>query len=412
MAIPFFSIDLKTRDFFSIIKNIILPFNKYKLENKLKKKLSSRYPNKFISLLPSGRLGFYLTLKYLFKPNDLIIFSSMSFPLYIKIAKQLGIRVKLIDISDKDLNINYENFNQIDKNCKGMVVTHLFGNPCEIGKIKKFCDEKKIILIEDCAQSFDSNFEGIETGNFGVAGIISTSLLKIPTTLSGGILVTSSETLYKNTEQWMEKNLSNNFFDKLKLFVKIFIFILNSYPKIYSLLSDKIFFFLKKYNPRIYRKILYSGMGMKDNLFNPKERPHLSKYQIAIGLSQIERCTEMTSLRRKNSQSLQEILSNSKNIQVINNHSDNNWNHQYFVIKIKNNFQKVLNEVFNQGIHIMDENVWDCSAYNFDIENKESKFEITKNYDGALIRIQNNSFLNDKQIEHIAKVIKSCADAK
>ena len=38
MAIPFFSIDLKTRDFFSIIKNIVLPFNKYKLENKLKHK--------------------------------------------------------------------------------------------------------------------------------------------------------------------------------------------------------------------------------------------------------------------------------------------------------------------------------------------------------------------------------------
>ena len=78
MAIPFFSIDLKTKDFFLIIKNIIFPFNKKKLEDKLKEKLSLRYPNKFISLLPSGRL-FYLTIKYLFKPNDLIIFSSMSF---------------------------------------------------------------------------------------------------------------------------------------------------------------------------------------------------------------------------------------------------------------------------------------------------------------------------------------------
>ena len=87
-------------------------------------------------------------------------------------------------------------------------------------------------------------------------------------------------------------------------------------------------------------------------------------------------------------------------------------NHQYFVIKIKNDFQKVLNKVFNQGIHVMDENVWDCSAYNFEIENQGSKFEITKNYDGALLRIQNNSFLNHKQIEHIAKVIKSCADGK
>ena len=49
---------------------------------------------------------------------------------------------------------------------------------------------------------------------------------------------------------------------------------------------------------------------MKNNTFDPKERPHLSKYQIAIGLSQIERCEEMTYVRRKNSQYLQQILSN------------------------------------------------------------------------------------------------------
>ena len=63
---------------------------------------------------------------------------------------------------------------------------------------------------------------------------------------------------------------------------------------------------------------------MKNNTFDPKERPHLSKYQIAIGLSQIERCEEMTYVRRKNSQYLQQILSNSNNIKVINDHSTNN----------------------------------------------------------------------------------------
>ena len=68
-------------------------------------------------------------MKFLFKPNDLVIFSSMSFPLYIKIAKQLNLRVKLIDVSKSDLNINIELLNNINDNCKGIVVTHLFGNP-------------------------------------------------------------------------------------------------------------------------------------------------------------------------------------------------------------------------------------------------------------------------------------------
>ena len=70
----------------------------------------------------------------------------MSFPLYIKIALQLKLRVKLIDVNEKDLNINTEFLKDIDE-IKGLVVTHLFGNPCEINKSKKYV-MKKITLIK------------------------------------------------------------------------------------------------------------------------------------------------------------------------------------------------------------------------------------------------------------------------
>lgn len=405
MAIPFFSIDLSTKDYFRLIINILNPFNKKKLLNKLKEKISTRFPNRYISILPSGRLGFYLTMKFLFKPNDLVIFSSMSFPLYIKIAKQLKIRVKLIDVSEHDLNINVNLLDNIDDECKGLVVTHLFGNPCEIKKIQDICKKKNIKLIEDCAQSFDSKYDGIDTGNFGDVGIISTSLLKIPTTLSGGIIITKDKKFNDQVCEWVEKNLNNDYIKKLKLFVKISLFIINSYPIFYSLLSDKIFSFLKNFNPRIYRKILYSGMGMKNIVFDPKERPNLTKFQLAIGISQIDRCKFMTEKRQKNSQYLQSKFKNLKNIKVINDHFKEGWNHQYFVIHIKDKFEKRVNKIFDSGIHAMDENVWDCRKYNFEIENINSNFEITEKYNKSLLRIQNNSFLSKKDIDKITNTV-------
>lgn len=406
MAIPFFSIDLTLKEYLIILRDLIVQPNKKPIEKEIKKELSKRFPNKFISLLPSGRLGFYLTLKNLFKANDLVIFSSMSFPLYIKIALQLKLKVKLIDIDEKDLNIDLDNLKNIDlTDCKGIVVTHLFGNPCQIEEIKKICDEKNIILIEDCAQSFDSKFNGIHTGNYGDAGIISTSLLKIPTTLSGGILVTSNNNLYQETEKWIKENLSNDLIEKIKLLFKTLIFILNSYPLIYSILSDKVFSLLRNYNPRIYRKILYSGMGVKNSVFNPKERPNLSRYQLSVGLSQIRRSEEMLFKRRENSKYLQKKLEKNKNIRVINNHYNNEWNHQYFVIQIKKNFNLINEKIFKDGIHAMDENVWNCTKYNFNFENKDANFKITNYYDGSLLRIQNNSFLKKNQIKKIAKII-------
>ena len=69
MAIPFFSLDLKLGDFVLIIKDIFLPHDKKGHEKKLKELLKDRYPDKYISILPSARLGFYLSLKFLLKKD-------------------------------------------------------------------------------------------------------------------------------------------------------------------------------------------------------------------------------------------------------------------------------------------------------------------------------------------------------
>ncbi len=53
----------------------------------------------------------------------------------------------------------------------------------------------------------------------------------------------------------------------------------------------------------------------------------------------------------------------------------------------------------------MDENVWNCSKYNFNIINNNQSFKNTSKVDGKLLRIQNNSFLNLKKIDQISEVI-------
>ena len=404
MSIPFFSIDLNFKDIFNLAKNIIFPFNKEKSKLEIEKILTKRFPDKNVVLLPSARLGFYLSLKNFFKENDEIIFSSMSFPLYVKIAKQLDLKIILVDVLEKDLNIDVSKIEEkINKNTKAIIATHLFGYPCEIEKIKNICKKHNLLLIEDCAQSFNSKIKNIETGNFGDVGITSTSLLKIPTTLSGGILISKNKELVNKVNEWQEINLKNNMSLKFKLFIKVILSILNSYPKIYSMLSDKIFNFLFKYNPKIYRKILYSGMGVKELKYDPLERPKLLKYQITTGISQVNRCNEMNKIRKMHSVFFQETFKKHDNIVVINNHFEDEWNHQYFVILIKKDFDKINKELFRLGIHAMDENVWDCSKYNFNIENKNELFPVTEMVNGKLLRIQNNSFLNKKNIQEIAK---------
>ncbi len=408
MAIPFFSIDLRFRDVLGILKNISFPINKKISSNKIQEILNKRFPNKDVILLPSARLGFYLSLKKLFKENDEVIFSAMSFPLYVKIANELKLKVKLVDVDKKNLNISVEKLKQnISKNTKGIIITHLFGYPCELEKIKNLTQENNIILIEDCAQSFGTYYKGVETGNFGHVGIFSCSLVKVPTTLGGGILITSDNELKNYIQNWLEENLASNFFKNIKLGIKNIISLANSFPFLYSILSSKILFFLNKYNPRSYRKIVYSGMGLRNKKFDPTERNFLNKYQIEFGISQLDNHDDMKKRRIENTRYLQEKLIGLKGISFLDYNNDIDWNYQYFIIKINKNYEEFNKRIFKMGIHAMEENVWNCLNYNYSIENKNEKFEITTENNKKILRIQNSSYLNREHLDKISNVIKS-----
>ena len=411
MSIPFFSIDLDLKDIFSLTKNIIFPFNKQKSELKIQKILERRFPNKSVVILPSARLGFYLSLKKYFKENDEIIFSSMSFPLYVKIANQLKLKVRLVDVNEKNLNIDLKKLNEsITPLTKGIVATHLFGYPCEINQIKDIAKKNNIVLIEDCAQSFGTYSNEIETGNFGDVGIFSCSLIKIPTTLGGGILITSNKELVKFIYSWKKENLSKSIKKEFLLILKNIISVANSFPFLYSILSSKVLFFLNRFNPRVYRKIIYSGMGLKKGVFDPRERSDLSKYQLEFGISQLNKLDKMQEKRTQNSIYLKNKLAGLKNVSFLDYDEQIKWNYQYFIIKINNNYSEFNKKIFKRGVHAMEENVWNCLDYNYSIINDGDNFNRTIENNQKILRIQNSSYLTKKNLDKIISTIIESAN--
>lgn len=80
------------------------------------------------------------------------------------------------------------------------VPMHTFGFPCRIEEISKICEEYKIALIEDAAESLGSKVNGKHTGTFGLLGIISFNGNKIITTGGGGVIITDNEELGKRAK--------------------------------------------------------------------------------------------------------------------------------------------------------------------------------------------------------------------
>ena len=84
-----------------------------------------------------------------------------------------------------------------DKIIKACVPMHTFGHPCKIEEIKEICDEYRITLVEDAAESLGSYYKDKHTGTFGKLGVFSFNGNKIITSGGGGCVVTDDEAIAK-----------------------------------------------------------------------------------------------------------------------------------------------------------------------------------------------------------------------
>ncbi|MCR4738634.1 MAG: DegT/DnrJ/EryC1/StrS family aminotransferase [Lachnospiraceae bacterium] len=75
---------------------------------------------------------------------------------------------------DEYYNMDPERIEEkITERTKALLVVHLYGQASDMGRILKICREHSLKLVEDCAQSHGSCFEGKMTGTFGDIGCFS-----------------------------------------------------------------------------------------------------------------------------------------------------------------------------------------------------------------------------------------------
>ncbi len=78
---------------------------------------------------------------------------------------------------------------------RAILVTHLFGNPCDMEPIMALADARGIPVIEDCAQSYCATTNGKRVGTIGAIGAFSLQQGKHITTGEGGIVVSNDDRL-------------------------------------------------------------------------------------------------------------------------------------------------------------------------------------------------------------------------
>jgi perosamine synthetase len=125
-------------------------------------------------------------------------------PVFIDIDKEtLGLSPKaLSDFLEKNAELRSNgSYNKVTgKRIAACVPMHTFGLPCKIDEIAAICEQWKINLVEDAAESLGSYYKDKHTGVFGKIGIFSFNGNKTVTCGGGGALVTNDEAIAKKAK--------------------------------------------------------------------------------------------------------------------------------------------------------------------------------------------------------------------
>jgi perosamine synthetase len=98
------------------------------------------------------------------------------------------------DVDPVSLNVTPETIlAKLSPRTRAVVVTHIFGNPCDTEAIMKIAQDRGIPVIEDCAQSYLATQNGRLTGTIGDIGAFSLQQGKHMSTGEGGMVVTNSD---------------------------------------------------------------------------------------------------------------------------------------------------------------------------------------------------------------------------
>jgi dTDP-4-amino-4,6-dideoxygalactose transaminase len=170
--------------------------------HEFEKQFSGYIGRKEAAATSSGTAALHLALLALgVTDKDEIIVPSFVCTAVLNAVLYTGANPVVVDIDPETHNISVDSVKRaVTKQTKAVIVPHMFGCPAEIEKLS----ELGIPVIEDCAQSVGSDYDGQKAGSFGILSVFSFYATKVFTTGEGGMVVSDSEELVSRVKDLRE----------------------------------------------------------------------------------------------------------------------------------------------------------------------------------------------------------------
>jgi dTDP-4-amino-4,6-dideoxygalactose transaminase len=126
-------------------------------------------------------------------PGDEVITTPFTFIASVNAIIYTGATPVFVDIEEESFNINPDLIEAaITPKTKAILPVHLYGYPCDMGRLMQIADRHNLAVIEDAAQAIGATYHGQATGSFGT-GCFSLYATKNVMSVEGGMITTNDD---------------------------------------------------------------------------------------------------------------------------------------------------------------------------------------------------------------------------
>lgn len=128
--------------------------------------------------------------------GDEVIVPNITFAATINSVIYTGATPVIVDIEEDSWCINPDEIEKaITPKTKAIIPVHVYGQPCDMGRICEIAKKNNLYIVEDCAEAHGAEWGGKRVGSFGVISCFSFYGNKVVTTGEGGMCITDSKEL-------------------------------------------------------------------------------------------------------------------------------------------------------------------------------------------------------------------------
>ncbi|MBN1998609.1 DegT/DnrJ/EryC1/StrS family aminotransferase [candidate division KSB1 bacterium] len=132
------------------------------------------------------------------QPGDEVLAPTLTFHSTVTPLFQLGAIPILCDCSPDTANVEPDEIEKrMTDNVRAVVVTHLWGHPCDMDRILDIAREYRLVLVEDCSHAHGAEYKGRKVGTFGDVACFSMDNKKIMASGEAGVLLTNKKEYFE-----------------------------------------------------------------------------------------------------------------------------------------------------------------------------------------------------------------------